>query len=86
MSWARRTSGPAVLQIKRGRANTAAFEPSRVPDGNGFLLQADSFARLVREGEAHWTGATPQESVDIMLILDAIRRSAASGRWEEVGS
>ncbi|MGH6815210.1 MAG: Gfo/Idh/MocA family protein [Hyphomicrobiaceae bacterium] len=79
-------SGPAVLQIKRGRVNTAAFEPAPVPDGNGFLLQADSFARLVREGEAHWTGASPQESIDIMLTLDAIRKSASTGRWEEVAA
>ena len=76
--------GPAVLQIKRGRANTAAFEPAPVPDGNGFLLQAELFARLLREGEAHWTGATPQESIDIMATLDAIRKSSASGQWEAV--
>ena len=55
-----------------------------VPDGNGFLLQADSFARLLREGEAHWTGATPQESIDIMATLDAIRKSSASGQSEAV--
>jgi predicted dehydrogenase len=79
-------SGPAVLQIKKGRVNTAAFEPSPVPDGNGFLLQTESFARLLREGEAHWTGATPQESIDIMLTLDAIRKSATSGQWEDVQS
>jgi D-xylose 1-dehydrogenase (NADP+, D-xylono-1,5-lactone-forming) len=76
--------GPAVLQIKRGRANTAAYEPAPVPDGNGFLLQTDSFARLLRDGEAHWTGATPQESIDIMATLDAIRKSAASGQTEPV--
>jgi xylose dehydrogenase (NAD/NADP) len=77
-------SGPAVLQIKKGRVNTAAFEPVPVPDGNGFLLQTESFARLLREGEAHWTGATPQESIDIMATLDAIRKSSGSGQWEEV--
>jgi len=79
-------AGPAVLQIKRGRANLAPFEPEKVPDGNGFLLEVDSFARLLREGEQHWTGATEQESIDIMLILDAISKSSSSGRWEEVGS
>ena len=51
-------AGPAVLQIKRGRANTAPFELEKVPDGNGFLLEVESFARLLRDGEQHWTGAT----------------------------
>ena len=73
-----------MLQIKRGRANTAAFEPAPVPDGNGFLLQVELFARLLREGEPHWTGATAQELIDIMATLDAIRKSSASGQWEAV--
>jgi D-xylose 1-dehydrogenase (NADP+, D-xylono-1,5-lactone-forming) len=80
-------SGPAVLQIKRGRVNTAAFEPAPVPDGNGFLLQTESFARLLREGEAHRTGATPQKrglgaigagaSLSAPIRLRASRRRAA---------
>jgi xylose dehydrogenase (NAD/NADP) len=76
--------GPAILQIREGKLQTEPFVPADVPSGNGFLLEAESFARLVRGGEAHWTGATPEDSIDIALILDAIRASAASGRWEMV--
>ena len=76
--------GPAVLQIRKGVPMTVPFEPAAVPGGNGFRLEADAFARLVRDGEHAWTGATPEESIDIMLILDAIRASAASGQWEAV--
>ena len=77
--------GPAVLQIRRGVPMSVPFEPVAVPDGNGFRLEADSFAALVREGEAGWNGATPQESTEIAAILDAIRAAAASGQWVEVG-
>ena len=31
-----------------------------------------------------WTGATPQESIEIAAILDAIRIAAASGQWVDV--
>jgi hypothetical protein len=34
---------------------------------------------LVREGPAAWQGTTPEESIDIMLTLEAILRSARSG-------
>jgi xylose dehydrogenase (NAD/NADP) len=78
--------GPAVLQIRRGVPMTTPFEAVPIPDGNGFRREAESFAKLLREGEGAWTGATPQDSIDIALTLDAIRASAASGRWEDVGS
>jgi xylose dehydrogenase (NAD/NADP) len=79
------TGGPAVLQIRRGVPMTIPFEAARVPDGNGFRLETKSFARLVRGEENAWSGATPQESIDIALTLDAIRESAGSGGWAQVG-
>lgn len=75
--------GPAVLQIRRGLPMTVPFEAIPVPAGNGFRLEAESFAHLVR-GTGEWTGASPAESVDIAMILDAIRASARSGRWEAI--
>ncbi len=76
--------GPALLQIRKAILQTVPFEVMEVPAANGFQLEAESFARLVREGEAAWTGATPQESIDIAMILDAIRASAKSGAWESL--
>jgi D-xylose 1-dehydrogenase (NADP+, D-xylono-1,5-lactone-forming) len=78
--------GPPVLQIRASKLQTVPLAPTDVPSGNGFLLEADSFARLLREGDDRWTGASVQESIDIALMLDAIRASAASGRWEEVAA
>jgi xylose dehydrogenase (NAD/NADP) len=76
--------GPAVLQIRAGKQVSVPFEPADIPAGNGFLLETESFARLLRHGDAEWTGATPQDSIDIALTIDAIQASAASGRWEEI--
>jgi xylose dehydrogenase (NAD/NADP) len=79
------TGGPAVLQIRRGIPMTTPFEAAVVPDGNGFRLETESFARLVRGDKEAWSGATPQESLDIALTIDAIRESARSGGWVRVG-
>ncbi|WP_347558410.1 hypothetical protein [Robbsia sp. KACC 23696] len=48
---------------------------------NGFKAEAESFARLISEGEAAWTGATPQESFDIMSTIEALQASIRSGEW-----
>jgi xylose dehydrogenase (NAD/NADP) len=78
-------AGGPVLQIRRGVPMTIPFEAAQVPDGNGFRLETESFARLVRGEESAWSGATPQESIDVALTLDAIRESARSGGWTQVG-
>jgi predicted dehydrogenase len=67
-----------VLLLKRGKGSPdAVFETLEVPATNGFLAEAESFARLVRGGE--WNGVTPEESIDIALTLDALLQSAHTG-------
>lgn len=78
--------GPPLLQIRRGIPAAVPFEAVDVPDGNGFQLETESFARLVRGEAGAWSGATPEESIDIMLMLDAIRASAKSRQWQNLGS
>jgi xylose dehydrogenase (NAD/NADP) len=80
------TDGAPRVIIKRGTTIAASYEAIEVPGGNGFLAEAESFARLVADGPSEWQGATPVESVDIMLTLDAMRKSARSGIWETVGT
>ncbi|MEI5668683.1 Gfo/Idh/MocA family oxidoreductase [Bosea sp. CCNWLW174] len=70
--------GPPILTLRRGTLNTVVPEIVEVAPGNGFLAEAESFERLVRQGPEYWTGATPEESVDIALTLDAILESARS--------
>jgi hypothetical protein len=78
--------GPLVLVIKRGTTIDDRFETIEVEGGNGVRAEAESFARLVAKSPNAWSGATPAESVDIMLTLDAMVKSVRSGVWEEVGS
>ena len=79
-------AGGPLLQIRKSILLTVPFEKTEIPDGNGFRLETESFARLVRGDPNAWTGATPQESVDIALILDTIRESARVGRSAEVSA
>jgi xylose dehydrogenase (NAD/NADP) len=73
---------PAQLLLKRGVAADQEFETIRVPALNGFLAEAESFAALVRTGDedARWYGPSPEESLDIVLMLEAILRSAREGK------
>jgi D-xylose 1-dehydrogenase (NADP+, D-xylono-1,5-lactone-forming) len=74
----------AEFLIKRGAG--AEFEAVRTEALNGFLAEAESFARLVRgprntlTAVAPWDGPSPAESVDIVLTLEAISHSARAGR------
>jgi len=72
------TSDPAqaVLQLRVGTDRHAVDSTVQTSAVNGFLAEAESFERLVRGGPTQWSGATPEESIDIMLTLDSIRESA----------
>lgn len=71
--------GPPVLAIRRGTTLGIPVETIEVAGGNGFLAEAESFRDMILEGPWRWTGATPEQSVDIALTLDAIAKSARSG-------
>jgi D-xylose 1-dehydrogenase (NADP+, D-xylono-1,5-lactone-forming) len=75
-----------VLQLKRGLASDAPYEDIAVEACDGFRAEAESFERLIRLGPGHWTGASPEESVDIMLTLEAILESARSGQPIQVAA
>ena len=51
----------------------------------GFLAEAESFHDLVRFGWQGWTGASPEESIDIAMTLDALAASSRHGVPVEVG-
>ena len=79
-------AGKLALNIRRGTAGTLPLEVLEVEGVNGFRAEAESFARMVRQGPAHWNGASEAESIDIVLTLDAIAASARSGKWEAVAA
>ena len=72
-------SFPPLLEVRRGTGWDAARERIETAMAGGFVAEAESFHDLVRNGWKHWTGATPAESIDIALTLDALAHSARSG-------
>ena len=72
--------GTLSLRIKRGVPGTVPFETEEIAGADGFRLEAESFARLIRTG-AGWDGASEAESLDTAAALAAIAASLASGEW-----
>jgi hypothetical protein len=70
---------PPLLEVKRGTGWDAQREIIETSSGNGFLAEAESFHDLVRHDWDQWVGATPDESIDIALMLDALAVSARTG-------
>ena len=75
---------PPVVEVVRGTNWGAKHESIETESIRGFLAEADAFADLVAQGIGHWTGATPEESIDIALTLEALAESARKGRAVEV--
>lgn len=81
--------GPASFQIRRTtsfptRDNPDMFETVPGEGGNGFLLEAESFADAIAFGMEYWTGATPEQSLQIMTIIEAIFESTRTGKSVEL--
>jgi len=72
------------LKVKRTMALNTPFDTLTFPGTNGFFAEAESFAALVAGDKDGWTGATPEESIDIMRMIDAIGESLKSGDWAPV--
>ena len=71
--------GPPTINIRRGPTAATPRETIEVAGGNGFFLEAESFARLLFDGPSHWTGISMQESLDVAAMLDALLASARTG-------
>jgi predicted dehydrogenase len=78
------SASEAALQMRIGTGRDAVHSIVETAAVNGFLAEAESFERLVRQGPAQWSGTSPQESIDIMLTLEAILESARSGSAVEI--
>jgi predicted dehydrogenase len=76
-------AGPhTAIRLRRGLGFRTPYEVVNFPGGDGFRLEAEEFARLAMGNSAKWSGASPQESIDIARILDAISASShADGLW-----
>ena len=70
---------PPLVHITRGSGWDAARETIECAATPGFFAQGEAFHDLVRHGWGAWPGATPAESIDIALALDALAASARTG-------
>jgi predicted dehydrogenase len=77
---------PPIVEVRRGKGWDAQREVVETESTNGFLAEAEAFRALVVDGPSHWTGATPDESIDIALTLEAIAASARRNVGTEVGA
>ena len=75
---------PPLVEVRHGTGWDARREIVETAAVSGFRAEAESFHDLVRHGPSGWTGATPEESVDIAMTLDALAASARSGHAVDV--
>ena len=76
---------PPVVNVRRGVGWDAPRESIETAAAGGFLAEAEAFHELVRSGWDRWPGATPEESIDIMLMIDAFAASLRCGSAVDVG-
>jgi len=77
---------PPIVHVRRGVGWDAARESVETATIGGFLAEAEAFHDLIRDGWDRWPGATPDESIDIMLTLDAFAASIRQRTAVNVGS
>lgn len=70
---------PSQMRVRRGIANTLAFEEVQSPAGSGFRFAAEAFARLIREQDHAAAARAAQASVDNAATLEALAQSARTG-------
>jgi len=71
---------PSQLRVRRGIANSIAFEDIACGTGSGFRFAAEAFAKVVAAKDFDATGRAAQASLDIAATLEAIAHSAKLGQ------
>ncbi len=74
------TGDTPTIALTRGAGPDGIHEKLEFMGMSGFRGQTEAFADLVRDGWAHWPGATPEESIDIAMMLEALAQSAREER------
>ena len=78
------TDVPSTIAVFDGNIPDGTPTVEAIPPCNQFTVQGDQFSRAIREGGEP---AVPlEDAIRNMAVIDAIFRSAASGRWEQPGS
>jgi predicted dehydrogenase len=75
---------PSQLRVRRGIANTIAFEPIESATGSGFRFAVEAFARIVRDKDLIAMNHYAAMSLDIAATIEAVSTSSRSGQTEPV--
>jgi predicted dehydrogenase len=75
---------PSQLRLRRGTANTIAFQAIQCASGSGFRFAAEAFAQLVERRDFEAMAVAAAASLDNAATLEAIALSAKHGRRESV--
>jgi predicted dehydrogenase len=75
---------PSSMRLRAGIANSVPFEKISSPSGSGFRFAAEAFAKVVKARDFAAMDRAAQASLDIAATLEALARSAKSGRTETV--
>lgn len=75
---------PSQLRVRRGIANTVPFEEIISAYGSGFRFCVEAFAKRLAERDFAAIERAAAASLDNAATLEAIARSARSGREEDV--
>lgn len=75
---------PSQMRVRRGTANTLAFEEVVSATGSGFCFAAQAFARVVQARDFDAIERAARASLDIAATLQALQASARSGGWVDV--
>jgi xylose dehydrogenase (NAD/NADP) len=77
-------SAPGSLRLRVGTDRNAVDSIVHTSETNGFLTEAESFTAMIQDGLEYWSGATPEQSLDIALTLEALLQSAREARAIEI--
>jgi len=70
----------AFIRLKRGASWTAGFETIEVEGADGFRREIEALAVQASGCPHAYVGMSEEESIDVAATLDALRKSARSGR------
>ena len=77
---------PSQMRLRRGTANTVAFEDVRSSVGSGFRFAAEAFAAAIARDDRGGIERAAQASLDIAATLEALAQSARTGRPADVAA
>ena len=74
------------LRVRKGVAFSIPFEEIHAPTGSGFKFAAESFAKVIADRDYAAIERAASASIDIAATLEAIAKSARTGRLVTLSS